>query len=61
MFAKWITWDDKLGVPAYYKIQTQRIDVSSTLVRNLIKEGMNPFPYVNEEVCEIIKQNKLYI
>ena len=61
MFAKWMTWDDNLGVHAYYKIQTQRIDVSSTLVRNLVKEGMNPFPYVNEEVCEIIKQNKLYI
>lgn len=60
MFAKWITWDDKLGEHAYDKIQTQRIDMSSTIVRNMIAEGMHPFPYVNEEVCEIIKKYKLY-
>lgn len=60
MFAKWFTWDDKLGERAYDKIQTQRIDMSSTLIRNMVADGMNLYPYVNEEVCEIIKQNNLY-
>ena len=60
MFAKWMTWDDKLGDHECLKLQTQRIDMSSTLVRNLVKDGMNPYPYVNAEVCEIIKQNNLY-
>jgi nicotinate (nicotinamide) nucleotide adenylyltransferase len=60
MFYKWISWDDKLGEHAYDKIQTQRIDISSTIVRNMVQDGLNPFPYVNEEVCEIIKQNNLY-
>ena len=41
-------------------LQTQRIDISSTVVRKMVCDGMNPFPYVNEKVCEIIKQNKLY-
>ena len=61
MFAKWMAWNKKLGEHEYYKIQTQRIDVSSTTIRNMVKDGLNPFPYVNEEVCEIIKQYKLYI
>lgn len=59
-FRKWMTWDNKLGEHAYLKLQTQRIDMSSTIVRNMVSDGMNPFPYVNEEVCEIIKRNNLY-
>lgn len=60
MFAKWMSWNETLGVNAYLKIQTQRIDISSTLVRNMIKEDMIPYPYINEEVYEIIKQHNLY-
>lgn len=60
MFFKWMAWDDKLGEHAYDKIQTQRIDISSTIVRNLVRDGLNPFPYVNEKVCEIIKTHNLY-
>jgi nicotinate-nucleotide adenylyltransferase len=33
---------------------------SSTVVRNMIKEGMNPTPYVTKEVLKIINDNNLY-
>lgn len=59
-FRKWMSRNDKFGTDACYKLQTQRIDMSSTIIRNMIKEDMNPFPYVNEEVCKIIKQYNLY-
>lgn len=59
-FQKWMTWKDKLGEHAIDMLQTQRIDMSSTIVRNMVSCGMNPFPYVNEEVCDIIKRNNLY-
>jgi nicotinate-nucleotide adenylyltransferase len=41
-------------------IELQRMDVSSTMVREMIKGGMNPYPYITEEVYEIIKENHLY-
>lgn len=59
-FRKWMDWNDKLATHEYLKIQTQRMDVSSTMIRYMVAEGMNPFPYVNEEVCDIIKRNNLY-
>ena len=59
-FQKWMAWKDKLGEHAIDMLQTQRIDMSSTIVRNMVSDGMNPFPYVNEEVCDIIKRNNLY-
>jgi nicotinic acid mononucleotide adenylyltransferase len=36
------------------------MDISSTMVREMIKGGMNPYPYITEDVYEIIKENKLY-
>lgn len=41
-------------------IELQRMDISSTMVREMIKGGMNPYPYITEDVYEIIKENKLY-
>lgn len=41
-------------------IELQRMNISSTMVREMIKGGMNPYPYITEEVYEIIKENKLY-
>lgn len=41
-------------------VELQRMDISSTMVREMIKGGMNPYPYITEEVYEIIKENKLY-
>jgi nicotinate-nucleotide adenylyltransferase len=41
-------------------IELQRMDVSSTMVREMIKGGMNPYPYITENVYDIIKENKLY-
>ena len=60
-FLKWMTWNEKLGEHEFLKIQTQRIDMSSTIIRNMVKDGLNPFPYVNDEVYKIIAKNKLYI
>jgi nicotinate-nucleotide adenylyltransferase len=43
------------------KLSIQRMDVSSTMVRNMVSKGMNPYPYVTEGVAKIISDNKLYI
>lgn len=44
----------------FWYIKTQRMDVSSTLVRSMISKGMNPTPYVNKQVFGIIKEFNLY-
>jgi nicotinic acid mononucleotide adenylyltransferase len=36
------------------------MDVSSTNVRWMIANGMNPYPYVTNEVLQIINENNLY-
>lgn len=41
-------------------LKTKRMDVSSTNVRWLITNGLNPYPLITEEVYNIIKQNNLY-
>ena len=41
-------------------ILPRTMDISSTIVRQLVKEGKEPYPYVTESVSEIIKQNNLY-
>jgi nicotinate-nucleotide adenylyltransferase len=43
------------------KICIQRMDISSTNVRWMVSKGMNPYPYVTEEVKNIIIENNLYI
>ena len=43
------------------RLSIQRMDVSSTMVRNMVSNGMNPYPYVTEGVAKIISDNKLYI
>ena len=43
------------------RLSIQRMDVSSTMVRNMVSKGMNPYPYVTEGVAKIISDNKLYI
>lgn len=37
------------------------INVHSTQIRDLIKEGKNPILYMNQDVIDIIKENELYI
>lgn len=44
----------------FWYVKTRRMDASSTMVRNMIKDGMNPYPYVTEEVLKIINDNNLY-
>ena len=44
----------------FWYIKTHRLDVSSTLVRNMIKNGLNPYPYVNQETLQFIKKYNLY-
>jgi nicotinate-nucleotide adenylyltransferase len=43
------------------RLSIQRMDVSSTMVRNMVSKGMNPYPYVTEGVAKIISDNKLYM
>ena len=43
------------------RLSIQRMDVSSTMVRNMVSKGMNPYPYVTEGVAKIISDNNLYI
>ena len=62
LFRKWLDWSDRFGEESNsLKLQIQRIDISSTIVRNMVAEGMNPYPYVTEDVYKIIAENKLYI
>jgi len=44
----------------FWYVKMQRMDASSTLVRNMIAKGMNPYPYVTKETLEIIKKFNLY-
>jgi nicotinate-nucleotide adenylyltransferase len=44
----------------FWTIKTQRMDISSTLVRSMIKNGMNPYPYVTMETLQIINEYNLY-
>lgn len=59
-FKKHLTSRSDLGDRQFWYIKTQRIDASSTLVRNMVKKGRNPIPYINEEVLKIITDNNLY-
>ena len=42
-------------------LEIQKMDISSTMVRNMVSKGMNPYPYVTEGVAKIISDNKLYM
>lgn len=44
----------------FWYIKARIMDVSSTIVRNMIKNDMNPYPYVTEGVLKIINDNNLY-
>ena len=44
----------------FWYVKTQRMDMSSTLIRNMISKGMTPYPYVTKEVLEIIEKFNLY-
>jgi len=59
-FEKHLVYRDSLTNKEFWSIKPQRMDASSTLVRNMIKNGMNPIPYINEEILKIILNNNLY-
>ena len=42
------------------EIITTTLDVSSTMVRNLVAKNINPYPLVTKEVANIIYAHKLY-
>lgn len=44
----------------FWYIKMQKMDVSSTLVREMIANNMNPYPYVTQETLDIIKKYNLY-
>ena len=39
---------------------THRMDISSTMIRNILSKGLYPIPYIPSEVWSIIKEHKLY-
>lgn len=41
-------------------LEMQKMDISSTMVRNMVAKNMNPYPYVCEGVSKIITDNNLY-
>jgi len=49
------------GIGEFNCIIPKITDVSSTAVREMVKNHMNPYPYVTQEVSEIIFKNKLYV
>jgi len=58
-----IVWEGdrtSLTNKGFWYIKSQRIDASSTLVRSMIRKGMNPTPYVTKEVLDVINENNLY-
>lgn len=42
------------------EVITSPIIASSTMIRNMIAYGMNPIPYITQEVYQIIKRYNLY-
>ncbi len=45
----------------YFKCIIPKVtDVSSSMIREMVKNNMNPYPYVNENVINIINAYKLY-
>ena len=51
---------NELTDKGFWYIKMQRMDASSTMVREMIKNGMNPYPYVTLEALEIINKYNLY-
>jgi len=45
----------------YYSIPIKALDVSSTMIRDDIKNGNNLYPLLTECAIKIIKENKLYV
>jgi nicotinic acid mononucleotide adenylyltransferase len=41
-------------------LETQKMNASSTMVRKMVSNGMNPYPYITKEVLKIIQDNELY-
>jgi nicotinate-nucleotide adenylyltransferase len=44
----------------FWYIKARKMDISSTIVRTMVHNGMNPYPYVTEGVLKIINENNLY-
>ena len=51
---------ESLTNKGYWSIKTQRMDISSTMVRWMVHNGMNPCPYVTEDTYKLIIDNNLY-
>ena len=44
----------------FWYIKARRMEISSTIVRTMVHNDMNPYPYVTEGVLKIINENNLY-
>ena len=56
-----ITHVHNLDLGDYVSISTPQLDVSSTYIREMIKEGKNPVPLIHDKVREHIIYHQLYI
>lgn len=60
-FLKKATYNEKWNeYKTYYKLVTLKLDISSSIIRYMIEQGMNPTPYVTQDVLNIIKRENLY-
>ena len=44
----------------FWYIKARKMEISSTIVRTMVHNGMNPYPYITEGVLKIINENNLY-
>lgn len=51
---------ERNGIGKINCIIPQNNNISSTMIREMVKNNMNPYPYVNDNVSKIILKNKLY-
>ena len=55
-----INKEKEYGIKKYFRIFPKKIDLSSTIIRNMINKGMNPYPLITNSVYQIIIKNNLY-
>jgi nicotinate-nucleotide adenylyltransferase len=51
---------ESLTNKGFWCIKTQKMDVSSTMIREMIANGFNPYPYITKETLDIIRKYNLY-
>lgn len=45
---------------SYVNIKTIPLDISSTMIRDMVKNNLNPYPYINSDLINFINGQNLY-